>query len=212
VIAPITPDDLRDSTRASGYRYVSNAQSSNGKEPLWCAKKGRFQKGTAATDWHGPCRKDPREAAQDYCDYMNGVLGTPGITTRALKSAGHQPAKRKKLSDDPEVAAALGVLRDAKGQAAGNQGYVYLIVEVQWTGAVNMLGGYGKIGYSTCPEARVRELQTGNPRKLKLVGYTKGTEEDEKRIQQEYIERNETGEWFRLTPLMYSRFDKKKGS
>lgn len=53
-----------------------------------------------------------------------------------------------------------------------------------------------KIGYSVNPEARVGELQTGNPRQLYLVAKMPGTEEDERRIHAKFIHKNIIGEWF----------------
>jgi hypothetical protein len=106
-----------------------------------------------------------------------------------LRSAGHT-AKRDRLPDDPEVQAALGVLRDARGQRQGNQGYVYCIGEAEGVSPLV------KIGYSTNPEARVGELQTGNGRQLFLLAYFAGTEADEKALHAKYIKDNTLQEWF----------------
>lgn len=195
----ITPDDLRNPNRASGYNYVSNAQSRGGKRELWCAKKGRFERGSAATDWHGPCRRDPRQAAQDFCDYVNG--NRIQLPTR-LTTAGHK-GQRPQLPQDPEVKHALGVLRDARAQSQGKQGYVYLIVEEHPGGALK----FAKVGYSTNPRARVAELQTGNPRPLRLHMMKPGTIEDEAAIHQKFIRENVLQEWFRITPELLFEWD-----
>jgi hypothetical protein len=190
--APLTPADLIYPRNASGYRYVSNAQSSGGTRPLWAAKKGKFVKGSAPEDWHGPCRATPKEAAQDYCDYINGQQATPATQ---LKSAGHA-YDIEKTDNDPEVEAALGVIRDFNAQKAGRQGYVYCITD----------GEYVKIGYSVNPSKRVAELQTGNARILRVLGTLPGTPADERRLHEKYIEHNVLQEWFELDSDLLAEF------
>jgi hypothetical protein len=118
---------------------------------------------------------------------------------KALKSHGHKAKREEKLTSDPEVQHALGVLRDARAQVAGRQGYVYCIGERE--------SAYGvKIGYSTNPEARVVELQTGNPRTLVLLAKIRGDEELERRFHTQYRALNICGEWFRPAALLLSAF------
>jgi Meiotically up-regulated gene 113 len=189
----LTPNDIRDSSRRSGFQFVIwDEYSTRGP---YRAQRRVGPDTEARSHWYGPRRATAEEAAQDYCDYINGSGVTPATP---LKSAGHK-GKRRRLSDDPEVAAALGVLRDARGQRQGNQGYVYCITD----------GEYIKIGYSTKPEARLAELQTGNARKLSLVGSKPGTVEDEAALHQKYIEHNVLQEWFRLDAAILSEFNRK---
>ena len=203
----LTPKDLENPDRKSGYNHVGTAgHNSQGQGRVkWMA----YIRDRGGLNWNGPRRNYARLAAQDYCDYVNGK-GVPSAPQ--LKSAGHK-SKRPRLPDDPEVQAALGVIKDARGAQAGNQGFVYLICETDaYTGSVDLLQGYAKIGFSTNPEARVAELQTGNPRKLRLMSYFPGTEEDERKMQQHWINYNVLQEWFHLTPALVLTFHAQKGS
>jgi hypothetical protein len=192
----LTPKDIENAGRESGYNYVGRAGGAKAKP--WRAQKNAGQAYGGPNTFRGPTRAKPEEAAQDFCEWFN--QGQPSVVLAAkpvLKSAGHKRAKRRRLADDPEVAAALGVLRDARGAIAGNQGYVYCITD----------GEYLKIGYSTKPEARIAELQTGNARALSLVGTIPGTLEDEAAMHVKYQRQNVLAEWFRLDPAIVSEFD-----
>jgi Meiotically up-regulated gene 113 len=192
---PIVPRDLRNPDRKSGYDYVGHAGApgprGGGGGARWSARQGAKVAGSGPKDWTGPRRKDPRDAAQDFCDHFNG---NPTASTHSLVTAGHE-YEVDVTDKDPEYQAALGVMRDRKAQRAGRQGYVYLIVEDRPGGALE----FGKIGYSTNPRKRVAELQTGNPRTLRLLYMKPGTEAEERRIHQKYIKQNVLQEWFRLT-------------
>lgn len=197
----LTIDDLRNEKRKSGFDHVNSAGRSKdhpagGKaQSIWRAESGRIAQKGVQGGWRGPSRKISEEAAQDYCDYINNNEVQQVLT---LNKAGHG-SLRDSLERDEEVEAALGVLRDHKAQKAGRQGYVYLIgVEGDSTGV--------KLGYSVKPAARVGELQTGNHRLLKLLGYFEGTAADEKAIHARYIEHNLIGEWFSPTQEMLNEF------
>lgn len=201
----ITPKDLRDPSRKSGYRNVTAAFDSRpGRtNPLpYQARKDTSADGRAGSNrvWSGPRRATALESAQDFCDYVNAGKTAP--PPRQLKSAGHK-VQRDSLPRDPEVEAALGVLKDAKAQAAGKPGFVYLVIEEHPGGALK----YGKVGYSTNPRARVGELQQGNPRPLKLHMMKPGTLEDEAAIHQRHIRSNQLQEWFRITPELLLEWD-----
>jgi hypothetical protein len=196
----ITVDDLRHPDRQSGFRNVQSASAGpngGGKGDYWRAISNRGAKGkTSDRRWRGPLRRNPEDAAQDAANFLSGV---EAATPASLKSAGHQ-GKREKI-DDPEVQAALGVLRDAQGEREGKQGYVYLIgEEFDYDTAF-------KIGFSTNPEARVAELQTGNPRRLVLLGKTEGTREDERALHEKYMRYNVLQEWFRANPALLLEFN-----
>jgi hypothetical protein len=197
----ITPADIRNPSRPSGFNYVSRANSSGASRLLWCAKKGTFNKGTAANDWHGPCRRNPLEAAQDYCNYINSGAVTPAPQ---LKSAGHTKPVSS-LPSSPEAIEARRVLREeAEARRAGRQGFVYLAIEVE--NVYNAL--FVKIGhtYLDPPEARLAGLQTGNPRQLHMIASRPGTEEDERRLHARYIDHNVLGEWFYARPGIMAEF------
>jgi hypothetical protein len=198
----LTPKDIENPSRRSGYDHVRYKEGGGGRAANnWSAEHGSkpSKPGNRSAVWNGPRRATPEEAAQDYCDYINGSGVSPAPQ---LKSAGHN-GKREKLSDDPEVQAALGVLKDAKGERAGNQGFVYCIWESKPGGGME----YVKIGFSTNPQARIAELQCGNPRKLVLVSMKKGTREDERALHQKYIKQNVLQEWFRPTKELLLEFD-----
>jgi len=58
-----------------------------------------------------------------------------------------------------------------------------------------------KIGFTTKhPRARLKQLQTGNPSKLKLMGWYPGSLQAEREIHDSLGEFRMQGEWFRLTP------------
>lgn len=201
----MTPKDLENPKRKSGYDHVNSSKGgpksgSSGKFDRWRAVAYGGKADKSGLLWHGPTRHTAKEAAQDYCDYVNSGKAVPPAT---LKSAGHKGTRARVLPADPEVAAALGVLRDAKGQAEGRPGYVYCILEDAPGGAMC----YVKIGYSTNPWARVAELQTGNPRKLELHALKSGTLEDEADIHRRYIQQNVLLEWFRPTKELLLEFD-----
>ena len=195
----MTIDDLRNPNRKSGFDRVSRAGgkgAGHGGGKPWCAafETGVNANGKSGVLKRGPRRATPEEAAQDYCDYANGL----GLATPTTLNYPNHPV-RPKVVVDSEVADALGVLRDARAQQAGRQGYVYCIQEV-------LDNTYVKIGYSVNPEARVGELQTGNPRVLELFASMPGTLEDERRIHAKYIKDNIVGEWFHTSAALLEEF------
>lgn len=60
-------------------------------------------------------------------------------------------------------------------------------------------GNYIKIGHADDPERRLRELQTGNPNKLELLGYVSGDIVREREIHFTFADFRTDGEWFELT-------------
>lgn len=193
---PITPDDLRNPARTSGFDHVNTIGGANVSAKQWRAS-WRVSP-TVNTD-RGPARLTPEDAAQDYCNHFNGGK-VP--TSQILKTAGHEYVVDE-TDKDPEYQAALGVMRDRRAQRAGKQGYVYLIIEVNPGGALT----FGKVGYSTNPAKRVAELQTGNPRLLRLHLARPGTEADERALHAKYQQHNVLQEWFRLTKELLLEWD-----
>lgn len=137
-------------------------------------------------------------------DHLREVFGGSGASGQGVKlaSAGHS-GQRESLPRTPEVEHALGVIRDVRGAQEGKQGYVYFIIEDVPGGGFSS----GKIGFSTNPQARVGELQEGNPRRLKLLCAKKGTMEDEAALHRKYHDRNILQEWFSVTKEMLLEFD-----
>ena len=189
----LTPNDLVNPARKSGYNHVNHAGGvGQGKRTGKPWKSGvRTRNGGYA--WRSPRRATPLEAAQDYCDYVNGQHAA---TPATLMTAGHEYIVDER-DTDPEYQAALGVIRDRTAQRReGRQGYVYLITD----------GEYLKIGYSVNPEKRVAELQTGNARPLRLLGKIEGTEADERALHQKYIRNNVLQEWFHINGPLLQEF------
>lgn len=203
-------DDLRDSTRDSGFKYVQQMKPEKGGHG---GKPFRARKGDGGGPgqrvekrWIGPRRSTPEEAAQDYCLHANGgvIQHTP-----PLKNGGHKPrTPRNPDTMDDALVAARKLMREAAAASRGDQGYIYCIGEVPpsktYLGNLGTLGV--KVGFSVEPEARVGELQTGNPRPLKLIGKIKGTLDDERALHAKYIDLNLIGEWFRPTDALLSEF------
>lgn len=198
---PITPRDLRNPKGKTGYSYVQGDGSKTKPFQAFSYRSGGGR--TRPAEFLGSRRASAIESAQDFCDWFNG---TPMNVPPALAAAGHEYTVDE-TDRDPEYQAALGVMRDRKAQRSGKQGYVYLIVEdVKPRRGCVVRPMFGKIGYSTNPQKRVAELQTGNPRLLKLYATIKGTEESERLIHARHIEDNVLQEWFRLTDAVLSEF------
>lgn len=199
----LTPDDLLLPGSSSGYSQVTHdhgrrVNGHGGSRSAYQAfRPVELRKGVGK---FGPRRATAREAAQDYCDFVNG---NPAAAPATLTTAGHEYTIDE-TDKDPEYQAALGVLRDRKAQRSGRQGYVYLIIESP--GGVDDLSA-GKVGYSTNPRKRVAELQTGNKRALKLYLMKPGTEADERSIHRRHIKHNEMQEWFKLTLSLLNEWD-----
>lgn len=74
----LTTEDIQNSARKSGFDYVGpnekGGPTRNGRRPSWRASRGSRKTGTSGLEygWRGPSRATPEEAAQDYCDYVNG--------------------------------------------------------------------------------------------------------------------------------------------
>lgn len=180
----LTIEDIRNPERKSGF---NNVDKPNPDKNYFRARTGHTGAGPKTNCWRGPNRTTPEEAAQDLCNRVNwGIVSVKNVK---LNGAGHT-GRRDPLERDEELEAAYGVIRDKRAQQEGKQGYVYLIgVEGDWTGV--------KIGYSVKPEARVGELQTGNPRKLILLASKEAAEAEEHRIHSRFIQNRLVGEWFR---------------
>lgn len=208
----MTIDDLRNPKRKSGFNHVSvdNGGSSRPKPYRAEVSLPKRERVVASYEWRGPRRATPDEAAQDYCDYVKGnpLTSAPSVPTMrgGLKTAGHK-ASRTPEAIPSDVEAAYGMIRDFRAQQAGKPGYVYLIIEDNVGGSMV----YGKVGYSTNPQARVRELQTGNPRPLKLYCAKLGTLDDELAIHKRTAARNlhVLQEWFLIDRALLLEWDAK---
>lgn len=203
-----TIEDIRNPAYKSGYAHVNKtgsaktARGHNGGKPFHAQvyAKGERRRNGKAHEWVGPRRATAEEAAQDYCDYINGGQMVPSA---ALKTANHpKPVRAPSNPSDPELKEARAVLRAAaQARSEERKGYVYLVGE---SDSPQFL----KIGhtYQEPPEARLNGLQTGNPRKLVMWAFMEGTPEDEARLHAKYEKYNVLGEWFHTSAMLMHEF------
>jgi hypothetical protein len=192
-----TVASLRNPKRKSGFdRVQQHADAGRSKRYRGQCYGGSLD--SANHSWLGPWRATAAEAAQDYCDHVNGNgVATPVI----LRTAGHKVRRRPGRRVPDEVAAAYGVIRDYRARTQGiAKNYIYLIAE--WGGA------FVKIGESAKPEARPAELQTGNRRTLVLLAQYEVTtlKGADKAVHQQFVGDHEQNEWFRPTDAVLSHF------
>lgn len=62
-----------------------------------------------------------------------------------------------------------------------------------------------KIGYSSDPEQRIHNIQTGNPREIIYLGCIDGNEEVEAALHSEFEEHHIRGEWYFLSDSVRER-------
>ena len=213
----ITIEDIRNPRRKSGFNHVTSNQNRGGSQyqKPWVACLESDEGGCTK---RGPRRATPQEAAQDFVDYAN----TGNVRTVALKTGGHKtrtPRKPEELS--PAEKRLRRASREVAKERQGRQGYVYCIAEQPDEGELTTILRLGdrlvatgpvKIGYSYDPEVRVGEVQHGNPRQLRLLGYFPGTMDDEANLHARFIKQNLIGEWFRPTKELLSLFDRPGGT
>lgn len=136
-----------------------------------------------------------------------------GAPRAKLKSAGHSTKRpsQPKASQDPLLVEAAEHDRKArearaKYEAQHPEGYVYLVGE---SGPFRGQRFAVKIGKSAnLPQYRLGGLQTGNPRKLVLLGYieTPDRHKAETELHARYAHLNILQEWFRPTAALMSEF------
>ena len=64
-----------------------------------------------------------------------------------------------------------------------------------------------KIGFSLSPDARLLQLQTGNPYPLELVAVIEGTIIEEKELHKKFADFKLEGEWFTFSPEIKKHFN-----
>lgn len=124
---------------------------------------------------------------------QEGYRGTGGAMTVDLRRAGH---RRRKRPQRPRRAAGARTGRIS----VGKPGYVYCIGEENRSVAV-------KVGFSDDATLRIGALQTGNPRKLVILGVIQGTRADERELHARYQNDNVLNEWFRPSEALLSEFN-----
>lgn len=189
-----SPKDIENPKCQSGYDHVQRSATERTPKQ-WRAQAGASPhfSGEATGRWQGPKRATPLEAAWDYCNYINGLGVQP---TQQLKSAGHPSAPRNAPTARQQSQAAAKKKRDLKG-------FVYLLGE-------EGDDRYVKIGETekSDPRYRLRDLQTGNPRKLILLGFIECDDRitTERNLHMKYIRLNHLQEWFRKDPRILQEF------
>lgn len=182
----MTPQDLKNDNRQTGFDHVQYSAPRNARvnKPYQAiAYRGKLDK--AGRSWKGPRRASAIESAQDYCDHVNGV----GASVMGVKrnTAGHSRV-RDQGPVDPLREEALRLLAETTPER-GTQGFVYCISD----------GTAVKIGRtSNHPSNRIAELQTGNPRLLKLLAFveTDDATAAEIAMHRKFAHLNVLGEWF----------------
>ena len=56
--------------------------------------------------------------------------------------------------------------------------------------------GFVKIGYSSCPERRLKQIQTGCPFNVSILGKMNGNAKKEKELHRKFQKNKTKGEWF----------------
>jgi hypothetical protein len=205
----LTIEDIRNPKRKSGFDHVNTIGGPSRKSAdMWRAawriegvsnSAGNFNQAYA----RGPARPTPEEAAQDYCDYINGQQQAVPAAKKTKKSNiirveraklkfVRHPQKPRKTKD---TVTAEETLTKPKTTKEG-PGWVYCIGMVTDDSAV-------KIGESRDePKFRLEGLQTGNPHELYLIGFIETKErlrlEDELHQKYAAYQHNSdfVGEWF----------------
>lgn len=180
----IEPKDIVSTKSKSGYRNVYDTHKGKRPKPYMASKKGGPQ-----TRWTGPCRATAHEAAQDYCDYVNGHDQQPAFK---LISAGHVRVRDGAVTTVTPVQVRVRQERPVEG-------YVYCISD----GTALKIGKTNKH-----PSNRIAELQTGNPRLLKLLAfkYVDDMAKGEVEMHRLFSHLNVLGEWFEHDTTILTEF------
>jgi hypothetical protein len=146
------------------------------------------------------CHESPQLASAVRCEGCQTLFNVLRNPTGGLRDRRTAP-----LAEELREAVRTNVRmkKRAKVDRGLAVGYVYCINEEHPGGAMQ----YVKVGFSTNPAARVSELQTGNPRQLRLHALKVGTIVDEIKLHRKYNEHNERQEWFRPTKELLLEFD-----
>lgn len=181
-----TVQDLVNPARQTGYDHVqySAHKGHNVTKPYNAVVYG----GTldkAGRRWKGVMRATAEEAAQDYCDFINAD-GQQSVAQAKLNRAGHV-----RVRNHTERSPVTTVVRKEETPTRDRnvRGYVYCISD----------GTALKIGKTTNhPSNRVADLQTGNPRLLRLLAFieTENMAETEMDMHRRFNHLNMLGEWF----------------
>lgn len=188
----IQPKDIVNPKRVSGYDHVHDTHKGDRPKPYMAvACDGEKKLDNHGRSWRGPCRATPIEAAQDYCDHING---NPLSASVKLNRAGHVVIRPKNAT--PQVKPIKAKKTRTKKALPG---YVYLISD----------GTALKVGKTTThPTQRIGSLQTGNPRLLSLLAFFEVSDVNivELTLHKKFISLNVLGEWFTHDQMILDEF------
>jgi len=108
-----------------------------------------------------------------------------------------------------ELLAELRELRNAR--TAGVPGFIYCLAEKygddRWPSRTDAYVSRAvKVGWARDPDERIKGLQTGNPRVLKILGTIPALRSEEPVVHAELQSDNVLQEWFRPTPKVLAKF------
>ena len=202
----LTIESIRNPRNNSGFSFVGSANAGvNGHGHI--GNRWRAEKWIGKERWRGPVRRDPEEAAQDYCDYFNGLPELPA--TLILKTAGHEREviERARNDERSKLLARLREIDDEENSASDHPGYVYLIRETHSCHNCGADEDRFKIGHArTSAQNRMIGLQTGNSRTFTLLATIEGSPEVERSLHAKYAKDNILQEWFYGTPELFEEF------
>lgn len=204
----LTIEDLKNPKLISGFHHVYNNKigpAGGGGRGGYQGRSGAKARGTLATDWYGPMRKTAEEAAQDYCDYMNGRAATPAPSLKRADKAPRPTAPRRVVSEREKAAAAIVAEEKAKNPREKLHDPVCYLIGAQepYIGGDHAV----KIGHANDNVfTRLDDLQTGNHRLLVLLATLPGGEETEDKLHVKHAECNILNEWFRPSKAVLAEF------
>lgn len=207
----VTIEDIRNEQNVSGFSHVYKAcfepkdnhtgHASGQTRPFQATLFRDKEKGSRL---YGPRRATAEEAAQDYCDYINGaeLPQRPQLKRPARKNL----PKPKPLVDDLGKAIREHFKANEQKRQGEREWWIYCC---HATGTDKC-----KVGYTSDLKKRLGQLQSGCWKELKFVGVYKlpeGTTEDEAKVEEarlhaKYIKQNVLNEWFHLTPQLLDEF------
>lgn len=109
---------------------------------------------------------------------------------------------RKEIKEFVLDANELERMNNPNGKHKKYKGYIYFIQ--------GQCGGAIKVGFSTIPSERLRQLQTGYPDTLKILLLIPGNESTEKVIHRQFEGSKLNGEWFRPDELVIDKIKELK--
>lgn len=204
-MALLTPADIKNPKRKSGYNHVhtigagANTQHSSVRYQASSGTKPK-RAGHKTNLWRGPGRPVAGQAAQDYCDHINGL----GVATPAtpLTQHGHTRKRRRKVVRTQRELDAMKVLREeAAKRKTDDANYIYLI-------GMKDNPSFVKIGEAFDPEDRYLGGQTFNPYTLVLLGFFEDTGKvGDKHYHRLHAGAQHKGEWFYPADTILARFN-----